>query len=176
MGPSCHFRKNSDYKSRTSTPFKCALVLCIWQCVTLLSDSTPPMLKHAQVKKQQHFLRECGCRESHSKNKKKISPMEDRETILKDVFGDSSSEEGSEHDKFDDPDRRATSGLAHGEIPSWERISQMDGLWLCKDFLSSDRQESLLSAINRGALFDSKTSSFLIGSMPRFLYFHYNYL
>lgn len=35
--------------------------------------------------------------------------------------------------------------------PNWERVKEIEGLWLCGDFLSPERQSRLLSAIERGA-------------------------
>lgn len=75
---------------------------------------------------------------------------DDAVKILKDVFGESSDSEDPHEYELDYPSRMGSSELVCEGNHSWEQISQIDGLWLCRDFLSSNQQTSLLSAINRG--------------------------
>lgn len=85
----------------------------------------------------------------HEKSKR--SSMEDDAVmILKDVFGESSDSEEPQEYELDYASRRGSSELVCERSHSWEQISQIDGLWLCRNFLSSDQQASLLSSINRG--------------------------
>ncbi|KAK6937395.1 Alpha-ketoglutarate-dependent dioxygenase AlkB-like [Dillenia turbinata] len=70
--------------------------------------------------------------------------MEDEGT-LKEVFGESS----------DDESKAIDNSVNGGQIqnPRWERIKEISGLCLCRDFLSPDQQSSLLSCIqNEGWL------------------------
>lgn len=67
--------------------------------------------------------------------------MEDTKALLVEVFGESSEEDEAL--------------LENGSPPNhcWQRIEEIEGLWLCRDFLSPQQQSSLLSAIHEGALF-----------------------
>ena len=69
--------------------------------------------------------------------------------LLQDAFGELSDGEGGE-----EAQERKSQDLnklsIFGEIQNWERIDQIKGLWLCRDFLSPDQQSSLLSAIQKG--------------------------
>lgn len=73
--------------------------------------------------------------------------------LLKDVFGDSSDDEQQQH-------KSENSVHEHQALPviclnsSWERVREINGLSFCRDFLSSEGQSSLLSAIERGIYFD----------------------
>ncbi|XP_071921394.1 uncharacterized protein P8A3.02c [Coffea arabica] len=68
--------------------------------------------------------------------------------LLQDAFGELSDGEGGE-----EAQERKSQDLnklsIFGEIQNWERIDQIKGLWLCRDFLSPDQQSSLLSAIQK---------------------------
>ncbi|KAL7228192.1 hypothetical protein ACSBR2_007000 [Camellia fascicularis] len=85
--------------------------------------------------------------------------MEEYRTILTDVFGESSDSEGDELQKhqiqFESPNNGVQSESIFGENPSWERVAEINGLWLCRDFLSLDQQSSLLSTIERTGLANS---------------------
>ncbi|CAA0826341.1 2-oxoglutarate (2OG) and Fe(II)-dependent oxygenase superfamily protein, partial [Striga hermonthica] len=68
--------------------------------------------------------------------------MEDEEMkeILREAFGDSSSD--SDGELSDDRRRRVQ---ANNRI--WEPVAGISGLWICRDFLTAEQQSSLLSAI-----------------------------
>ncbi|RVW54531.1 Uncharacterized protein P8A3.02c [Vitis vinifera] len=71
---------------------------------------------------------------------------EKQKTLLEAVFGESSDSEDSDHH----PQNRLEDSSIHSEKnPSWEPISEINGLWLCRDFLSPQEQSSLLSAIEK---------------------------
>ncbi|KAK6260223.1 Alpha-ketoglutarate-dependent dioxygenase AlkB-like - like 1 [Theobroma cacao] len=63
--------------------------------------------------------------------------MENHCELLREVFGESSDSEDDDpqHKQIGDP------------IPSWEQIKEINGLWLCRDFLSPQHQSSLISAV-----------------------------
>ncbi|KAL6968488.1 hypothetical protein U1Q18_050249 [Sarracenia purpurea var. burkii] len=77
--------------------------------------------------------------------------MEEHRSVLKEAFGDSSDSEDDEQQKqqiqLEDTKDEATSQLIFEESPCWERVTDINGLWLCRDFLSPNQQSSLLSAI-----------------------------
>lgn len=78
--------------------------------------------------------------------------MEEHRSIIKEVFGESSdSEDDDQQIQLDDPNAEFHSQLIFGKSPSWEPVSQINGLSLCRDLLSHDQQSSLLSAIDNGA-------------------------
>lgn len=67
-------------------------------------------------------------------------------TLLKDAFGESSDEEN----EFEYPESGGGDKSGCGGTPIWERISEINGLWICRDFLSPQQQSSLLSSIHKG--------------------------
>lgn len=102
--------------------------------------------------------------------------MEEHGTIIKEVFGESSDSEGDESDdhqnqqfEFDDPDGERHPQLIFGESPSWEPVSEINGLFLCRDFLSYDQQSSLLSAIENEGWFTeaSHNQAMRFGDLPQ---------
>lgn len=74
--------------------------------------------------------------------------MNDQETLLKQVFGESSD---SDSDDCEQPQQHENRSENFGQTPSWLRIKEINGLYLCVDFLSPQHQSSLLSAIQNGA-------------------------
>ncbi|KAL5713013.1 hypothetical protein ACHQM5_015131 [Ranunculus cassubicifolius] len=72
--------------------------------------------------------------------------------ILVDVFGESSSED-DEKDEFS---------------LNWEEIKEIKGLWLCRNFLSSKDQSSLLIAIKKEGWFTeaSNNQAMAFGNLP----------
>ncbi|OMO63809.1 Oxoglutarate/iron-dependent dioxygenase [Corchorus capsularis] len=84
--------------------------------------------------------------------------MESHKELLKEVFGESSDSEDydPQHKQIGDP------------IPSWERIEQINGLWLCKDFLSPQHQSSLISSVLNEGWFaeDSHNQAMRFGDLP----------
>lgn len=75
--------------------------------------------------------------------------------ILRDAFGDSSSDgDGESSDDLREPvgvdaivQRRQYS--IFGDSRVWEPIPEINGLWICRDFLSTDQQSALLSALEK---------------------------
>lgn len=59
--------------------------------------------------------------------------------LLEDVFGESSD------DKLSD-----SPPLTNLNSLYWDPISEINGLWMCRDFLSLQQQSSLLSSIQAG--------------------------
>lgn len=98
--------------------------------------------------------------------------MEEYRTVLKDVFGESSDSEGDELHKhqiqFESPNNGDQSESIFGENPSWERVAEINGLWLCRDFLSLDQQSSLLSTIENEGWFTeaSHNQAMRFGDLP----------
>ncbi|XP_077240718.1 2-oxoglutarate (2OG) and Fe(II)-dependent oxygenase superfamily protein [Tasmannia lanceolata] len=73
--------------------------------------------------------------------------MEEQKRILETVFGES-SEDSDDENQFSD--------FIHTQSeknPNWERVKEINGLWLCPNFLSPDQQSSLLSSIKREGWF-----------------------
>ncbi|XVE73303.1 hypothetical protein DITRI_Ditri11bG0106800 [Diplodiscus trichospermus] len=83
----------------------------------------------------------------------KFPKMENHKELFKEVFGESSD---SENDPQQEP------------IPSWEQIEKINGLWLCRDFLSSQQQSSLISAVLNEGWFteDSHNQAMRFGDLP----------
>ncbi|KAJ8543302.1 hypothetical protein K7X08_005825 [Anisodus acutangulus] len=101
--------------------------------------------------------------------------MEELKTILTEAFGESSDSEGEEqrqllhtHCAENRVNGKALSGSVYGESHSWERISEINGLWLCKDFLSPDQQSNLLSSIQLEGWFaePSSNQAMRFGDLP----------
>lgn len=67
--------------------------------------------------------------------------------VLREAFGDSSDSDcelGGSSDGFE------KSQPIFVESYTWEPITEISGLWICRDFLSPDQQSSLLSSIEKG--------------------------
>lgn len=90
--------------------------------------------------------------------------MEDsQQTILKDVFGESSESECETQE--------TTTNNKHDSdllFPKWEAISSIKGLWLCKDFLDDHQQSLLLSNIHKEGWFceASHNQAMRFGDLP----------
>ncbi|KAL3644777.1 hypothetical protein CASFOL_009957 [Castilleja foliolosa] len=86
---------------------------------------------------------------------------EEMKAILREAFGDSSSDSDGEsvHDR-----RRQNSCdelSIFGDTQIWEPINEISGLWICRDFLSADQQDSLLSDLEQeGYLADDSCNQF----------------
>lgn len=74
--------------------------------------------------------------------------MDDQETVLKQVFGESSD---SDSNDCEQPQQHEIRSENLGQIPSWLHFKEISGLYLCRDFLSPQDQSSLLSAVQNGA-------------------------
>ncbi|KAL0712587.1 hypothetical protein Bca4012_019565 [Brassica carinata] len=88
--------------------------------------------------------------------------MEDdeEEAHLKAAFGDSSDEEH--------PADRETSVVGDSMTAVWERVEKINGLWLCRNFLSVHHQSHLLSAILNEGWFveESINQAMRFGDLP----------
>ncbi|XWS76550.1 hypothetical protein CRYUN_Cryun01aG0186200 [Craigia yunnanensis] len=75
------------------------------------------------------------------------------EKLFREVFGESSDSE----DNDPQPKHKQT----RDPIPSWEQMKEINGLWLCRDFLSPQHQSSLISAVlNEGWLTEVSHNQF----------------
>ncbi|XP_041993209.1 uncharacterized protein LOC121743886 [Salvia splendens] len=78
--------------------------------------------------------------------------------MLKEAFGDSSSESDGEPSRgmrrrariSDSIDEIARPLSIFGDSHTWEQINEINGLWICREFLSADQQSSLLSSLEQG--------------------------
>ncbi|XP_060182077.1 uncharacterized protein LOC132611709, partial [Lycium barbarum] len=109
--------------------------------------------------------------------------VEELQTILTEVFGESSDSEGEEQKQFlhahcaeNRVTVKAQSGSVFGESHSWESITEINGLWLCKEFLSSDQQSMLLSSIHQEGWFAESSSNQVLLDPQTFRPFLYNTL
>lgn len=75
--------------------------------------------------------------------------MDNEAENLRAAFGDSSDGE-------DGADEEA---IAIGDSTVWERVEEVKGLWLCRNFISIHHQSDLLSAILNGTLRSSLVSN-----------------
>lgn len=75
--------------------------------------------------------------------------MDDDEKFLEQVFGESSDSDAEEEESTCEDG--CSSNL--DPKPIWQEIAGINGLCLCRDFLSPQQQTSLLSAIQSGAFF-----------------------
>ncbi|GFP85610.1 uncharacterized protein p8a3.02c [Phtheirospermum japonicum] len=93
---------------------------------------------------------------------------EEIKAILREAFGDSSSDSDGESSH----DRRRQNSCDElsifGDTQIWEPITEINGLWICRDFLSADQQSSLLSDLEReGYLSDaSHNQAMKFGDLP----------
>lgn len=95
----------------------------------------------------------------------------DAAAILRQAFGDSSDEEGDQLDGLearDGDEREPPRRPAPRQNPTWAPIEEIDGLWLCGDFLSPEQQRSLLSAVEEEGWFieASHNQAMRFGSLP----------
>ncbi|XP_047967363.1 alkylated DNA repair protein alkB homolog 8 [Salvia hispanica] len=86
-----------------------------------------------------------------------MAAAEEVKAMLKEAFGDSSSESDGEPSRgmrrrariSDSSDEIARPTSIFGDSHTWEQINEIDGLWICREFLSADQQSSLLSSLER---------------------------
>ncbi|KZV32359.1 hypothetical protein F511_03642 [Dorcoceras hygrometricum] len=83
--------------------------------------------------------------------------------IMREAFGDSSSD-----DDCDSIDETAKIQSIFGESCCWEPITGINGLWICRDFLSPDQQSSLLFALEKEGYFaeTSHNQAMRFGDLP----------
>ncbi|KAJ0471544.1 putative tRNA (carboxymethyluridine(34)-5-O)-methyltransferase [Helianthus annuus] len=75
--------------------------------------------------------------------------MDDYKKLIEEAFGES-SEDSDDDDRLRQPEDSNISGeseLVFGKLPEWERISEIKGLSLCRDFLTPHQQSTLLASI-----------------------------
>lgn len=78
--------------------------------------------------------------------------------VLREAFGDSSSESDGEPSRglrqrgrvSGSSGETSTPLSIFGDSHRWEQITEINGLWICRDFLSADQQSSLLSSLEQG--------------------------
>ncbi|ERN02189.1 hypothetical protein AMTRI_Chr02g265420 [Amborella trichopoda] len=82
--------------------------------------------------------------------------MDEETRVLKDVFGESSESE------IDTPQSQPAMNY------SWERLDEINGLWICRGFIQPERQSSLLSAIEQEGWFTkaSFNQAMRFGDLP----------
>ncbi|KAK3007866.1 hypothetical protein RJ639_014595 [Escallonia herrerae] len=99
--------------------------------------------------------------------------------LLKDAFGESSDSEGDDHrqqqqqrqleqlESVDCGDETASQSI-FGTNPTWQQITGINGLWLCRDFLSPQQHSSLLSHIQKEGWFTeaSHNQAMRFGDLP----------
>ncbi|KAL4366742.1 hypothetical protein GQ457_05G002220 [Hibiscus cannabinus] len=87
--------------------------------------------------------------------------MENHMNVLREVFGESSSDS-------EDFDPQLEDEQIIDPIPSWEQIKEINGLWLCRDFLSPQHQSSLVSSVLKEGWFneDSHNQAMRFGDLP----------
>ncbi|KMZ73290.1 hypothetical protein ZOSMA_14G00510 [Zostera marina] len=73
-----------------------------------------------------------------------LKSMEEYQRVLEDVFG------ASDCNDTDDDDSPSSLQSREGR-DGWEMVKDVEGLSLCRQFLSSEQQSWLLSSIDRGA-------------------------
>ncbi|KAK4282483.1 hypothetical protein QN277_013855 [Acacia crassicarpa] len=89
--------------------------------------------------------------------------MDDHKAMLEQVFGLSSDSEVEDSTLEDD---RSLNHLVQN--PIFQSVPQINGLWFCRDFLSSDQQYILLSTIRHEGWFEgaSKNQAMRFGDLP----------
>ncbi|KAJ4968417.1 hypothetical protein NE237_015118 [Protea cynaroides] len=94
---------------------------------------------------------------------------EEQKQILKDVFGESSDSQEDKHTHLEEAANDCNQPRAPNKsVPIWHRIEEVNGLWLCREFLSPEQQSSLLSAIENEAWFTeaSHNQAMRFGDLP----------
>lgn len=98
--------------------------------------------------------------------------MEEHKARLWDAFGESSDSESEPQEEpqidFGKSTNFEESESIFGENPNWERITEIKGLRLCRNFLSLRQQSSLLSEIEKEGWFTeaSHNQAMRFGDLP----------
>ncbi|XP_031111373.1 alkylated DNA repair protein alkB homolog 8 [Ipomoea triloba] len=94
--------------------------------------------------------------------------MEELKEILREAFGESSDSEAEDELRELKSSSIVESESIFGAKRSWEQITEINGLWLCRDFLSSDQQCLLISAIQAEGWFTeaSQNQAMRFGDLP----------
>ncbi|KAH9298187.1 hypothetical protein KI387_029869, partial [Taxus chinensis] len=83
-------------------------------------------------------------------------------SALRDVFGDSDSDSDSSfHTQVGSKEKQVIETV-------WEQVKEINGLWLCKNFLSPQQQEELLHCIQQERWFEEppKNQAMRFGDLP----------
>ncbi|GAB4855028.1 hypothetical protein Ancab_023614 [Ancistrocladus abbreviatus] len=91
--------------------------------------------------------------------------------LLRDVFGGSSESEDDEQRElplYQSMSKEASILSISNRNCGWEQIKEINGLWLCKDFLSPEQQSFLLSALENEGWFteESHNQAMRFGDLP----------
>lgn len=80
--------------------------------------------------------------------------MDEYRRLIQEAFGESSEDSDDEdhRQQLEGSNIAVEAQFIFGENPKWERISDIKGLSLCRDFLTSDQQSTLLASILQGFL------------------------
>ncbi|XP_047319864.1 uncharacterized protein LOC124923821 isoform X2 [Impatiens glandulifera] len=100
--------------------------------------------------------------------------MREITSILKDIFGDSSE---SDTENESNSNQRPPSGSNDDDDPfqstfrrtlTWDPVTDINGLWICRDFLSPEQQSFLLLAIQNEGWFNeaSHNQAMRFGDLP----------
>ncbi|XP_024982327.1 uncharacterized protein LOC112518742 isoform X2 [Cynara cardunculus var. scolymus] len=93
--------------------------------------------------------------------------MDEYKNLIHEAFGNS-SEDSDDDDRRQKLQVRKEAQLVFGENPKWEQISEIKGLSLCRDFLTSDQQSTLLASILREGWFNdaAHNQAMRFGDLP----------
>ncbi|KAL4558857.1 hypothetical protein LXL04_037061 [Taraxacum kok-saghyz] len=98
--------------------------------------------------------------------------MDEYRKHIQEAFGESSEDSSDDgDDRQQQPQGSNIGGEAQfifGENPNWERISEIKGLSLCRDFLTADQQSTLLASILQEGWFSdaSHNQAMRFGDLP----------
>ncbi|XP_043709742.1 alkylated DNA repair protein alkB homolog 8 [Telopea speciosissima] len=85
-----------------------------------------------------------------------VRRKEEQKQILIEVFGELSDSQEDNH-------RHLQPEAPNNRVPIWHRIEEVNGLWLCREFLSPEQQSSLLSAIENEGWFTQSSHNQAMG-------------
>ncbi|XP_042516217.1 alkylated DNA repair protein alkB homolog 8 [Macadamia integrifolia] len=93
---------------------------------------------------------------------------EEQKQILIDASGELPDNQEDKHRHFGDAADCNQPGTPSKRVPIWHRIEEVNGLWLCREFLSPEQQSSLLSAIENEGWFTqpSHNQAMGFGNLP----------
>lgn len=92
---------------------------------------------------------------------------EENRRVLREVFGESSSDEEEER-QVSIGDSSSDEQVFRRWNNKWEQVKEIKGLWLCRDFLPTDKQSSLLASFQKEGLFAeaSHNQAMRFGDLP----------
>ncbi|KAI3506631.1 hypothetical protein L1887_21191 [Cichorium endivia] len=96
--------------------------------------------------------------------------MDEYKKLIQEAFGESSedSDDDDHQQQLEGSSTVAEAQFIFGENPKWERISEIKGLSLCRDFLIPDQQSTLLASILQEGWFSdaSHNQAMRFGDLP----------